>query len=169
MISNQLDSEDIVKQCRLGDVVDALEMQSDMHSYYFDTNTGKVILLSEEELSAAEGDEPLENYPEWQREPILQARLVLEDTQARFLSLPTTFDIHEYSIIESFCLNHPDRDLSETLCDLIRGRGAFRRFKDAIHRHGIQEEWYAYRYDALVEIAKEWCEEHGIKYTIAQR
>jgi hypothetical protein len=46
----------------------------------------------------------------------------------------------------------------------IRGRGAFRRFKDQIQAYGMAEEWYRYRDTALREIAVAWCEEHGIPY-----
>jgi hypothetical protein len=47
----------------------------------------------------------------------------------------------------------------------IRGSGAFRRFKDAIRRHGIEDEWYQFRDQALEEIAIEWLESNGIAYT----
>jgi hypothetical protein len=152
--------------CNLDDIVDALQFQSEIHKYYLDTNTGEVIMLSDEEFNAVEDDEPIENYPEWHRELITLARLVLEDKLGRFVPLPTSFDIHEYSIMERFSRKYPDIGISQELCELIQGRGAFRRFKDAIHEYGIQDEWYKYKDAALVDIAKEWCEDHGIKYTL---
>ncbi|MHC4632348.1 MAG: UPF0158 family protein, partial [Planctomycetota bacterium] len=45
-----------------------------------------------------------------------------------------------------------------------KGRGAFRRFNDAIRDYGIADDWYKYRDDALKEIAIEWCEENGIEF-----
>lgn len=156
-------------RCRLEDIVDALGFQSEIHKYYLDTKTGEVIMLSDEEFDAAEEDEPIENYPEWHRELITLARLVLEDKLGRFLPLPTSFDIHEYSIMERFSKKYPDTLISQELCELIQGRGAFRRFKDAIHEYGIQDEWYKYKEDALVDIARQWCEEHGIKYTLGDQ
>lgn len=151
--------------CRLEDIIDALEFQSEIHKYYFDTNTGEVIMISDEEVHAVEDELSIEHYPEWHRELIALARLVLEDKEGRFLPLPTSFDVHEYSIMERFSRKYPDIGISQELCELIQGRGAFRRFKDAIHEYGIQDEWYKYKEAALVDIAKEWCEEHGIKYT----
>ena len=47
----------------------------------------------------------------------------------------------------------------------IRGRGAFRRFKDRMQAYGIAEAWYRYRDEALRELAIAWCEEHGMRYT----
>jgi hypothetical protein len=46
----------------------------------------------------------------------------------------------------------------------IRGRGAFRRFKDAICRYGIEDSWYQFRYEAFKKLAIEWCEHHNVLY-----
>jgi hypothetical protein len=57
-----------------------------------------------------------------------------------------------------------NQKISDILCDLISGSGAFRRFKDAIHKYDIADDWYKYRNDALKEIAIEWCREHNIEF-----
>ena len=67
--------------------------------------------------------------------------------------------------MERFCASVEDADIRDELCDAIRGRGAFRRFKDRVHAYGIAEAWYRYRDEALREIAVAWCEEHGMRYT----
>ena len=67
--------------------------------------------------------------------------------------------------MEQFCSSVEDTDIRDELCDAIRGRGAFRRFKDSIQVYGMAEDWYRYRDAALREIAIGWCEEHGIRYT----
>ncbi|WP_425429451.1 hypothetical protein [Desulfoscipio geothermicus] len=46
----------------------------------------------------------------------------------------------------------------------IKGSGAFRRFKDNIHRYQIAKNWYKYRDEAIKRIAIEWCEGNGIRY-----
>ncbi len=53
---------------------------------------------------------------------------------------------------------------SDELQAAVYGRGAFRRFKDAVHRLGIADEWYRFRDAALEEIAVEFLEAHGIAY-----
>ncbi len=78
--------------------------------------------------------------------------------------MPTKFDIHEYSIMEKFCLSLNDSEMCDTLYGLIKGRGAFGRFKNAIHEYGIADDWYKYRNDVLKEIAIEWCQEKGIEF-----
>ena len=67
--------------------------------------------------------------------------------------------------MERFCLSIEDDDMCDDLCNAIRGRGAFRRFKDGIHEYGIADDWYKYRDDTVREIAIDWCEAHGISYT----
>lgn len=44
----------------------------------------------------------------------------------------------------------------------IRGKGAFRRFKDCLFDLGMEQEWYKYRDACYEKIAREWCEKHGI-------
>ncbi|HBK53079.1 UPF0158 family protein [Syntrophomonas wolfei] len=46
----------------------------------------------------------------------------------------------------------------------IRGRGAFRRFKDKVQRLGIQQQWDKFREEAFKEIAIDWCEYNNIPY-----
>jgi nitroreductase len=72
---------------------------------------------------------------------------------------------NEYRMMARFCLSVDDEDMRDDLCNAIRGRGAFRRFKDRIQAYGMAEAWYRYRDAALREIAMAWCEEHGIPYT----
>ncbi len=67
--------------------------------------------------------------------------------------------------MERFCCSLEDQKLSDELLYEMRGSGAFRRFKDAIHRHGIADDWYRFRQVALEEIAIEWLEANNIPYT----
>ena len=67
--------------------------------------------------------------------------------------------------MERFCYSVEDEELSNELLDQIRGSGAFRRFKDAIYRHGITDDWYRFRQAALEEIAVKWLEANNIPYT----
>ena len=148
---------------KLKDLIEGLEFQSDACFSFLNTTTGEVVSVTTEELRAAEEDTLLEDFPEWQHDAIRIAGEIL-DTE-HYLPLPTKFDIHEYSIMERFCLSVDDEDIRDDLCNAIRGRGAFRYFKDRIHAYGIAEDWYRYRDAALREIAVAWCEEHGIAST----
>jgi len=56
-----------------------------------------------------------------------------------------------------------DGRLHADLPRAISGRGAFRYFKDTIHRYGVAEKWYAFKEEALKEIAREWCKDNGLE------
>jgi hypothetical protein len=150
-------------QVKLKDIIEGLEFLTDEGSSYLNMTTGEVVYVTTEELQAAEEDAPLEDFPEWQHDAIRIAKDIVETEH--YLPLPDRFEMHEYSIMERFCLSVDDDDLRDDLCDAIRGRGAFRRFKDRVQAYGIAEAWYRYRDAALREIAVAWCEEHGIPYT----
>jgi len=140
-----------------------MDFQSDEQSSFLNLTTGEVVSITDEELRAAENDAPLEDFPEGQHDAIRIARDIIETEH--YLPLPDRFEMHEYQIMERFCLSREDDDLCDDLCNAIRGRGAFRRFKDSIQAYGIAEEWYRYRDAALREIAMAWCEAHGLQYT----
>jgi Uncharacterised protein family (UPF0158) len=150
-------------QVKLKDIIEGMDFLSDERSSFLNLTTGEVVAITDEELRAAENDAPLEDFPEWQHDAIRMAKDIVETD--RYLPLPDRFEIHEYSIMERFCLSVDDDDIRDDLCDAIRGRGAFRRFKDRVQAYGIAEAWYRYRDAALREIAMAWCEEHGIPYT----
>lgn len=148
---------------KLSDIVDGLESQSDESSSFLNKKTGEVVLITDEELRAAEENEPIEDFPDWQQDQVRIAREIIAET-GEYVELPTKFDIDEYRIMERFCLSIEDVETSDALCDLIRGSGAFRRFKDALYRYGIEKAWYSYRDNALKEIAVEWCRENNIEF-----
>jgi hypothetical protein len=150
-------------QVKLKDLIEGLEFLTEEGSSYLNTTTGEVVYVTTEELQAAEEEQPLEDFPEWQHDALRIARDIVETEH--YLPLPDRFEINEYQIMERFCLSVDNEDLRDDLCDALRGRGAFRRFKDRIQAHGIAEAWFRYRDAALREIAMAWCEAHGLQYT----
>jgi hypothetical protein len=133
-------------QVKLQDILEGMDFQSDEQSSLLNLTTGDVVSITDEELRAAENDEPLEDFPEWQHDAIHIARDIVE--MDHYLALPTKFDIHQYHIMERFCVSVDDEDMREDLCDAIRGQGAFSRFKDRIQVYGMAEDWYRYRDEA---------------------
>jgi len=148
---------------KLDDIIEGLESQSDESHSFLDKRTGKVVSISDEEMQAAEDDEPIEDYPDWQQGLVRIAKEIVEET-GDYIALPIKFDINEYRIMERFCLSLDDDEMSETFYNLIKGSGAFGRFKNAIHEYDIADDWYKYRNDALKEIAIEWCQEKGVEF-----
>ncbi len=148
---------------KLDEIIGGLECQSDESSSFLDKTTGKVVLISDYEISAAEDEDPIEDFPDWEQDLVRIAKEIVDET-GNYIDLPTKFDIHEYSIMEKFCLSLNDDEMSDTLYSSIKGSGAFARFKNAINEYDIADDWYKYRNDALKEIAIEWCQEKGIEF-----
>jgi hypothetical protein len=148
---------------KLDEIIEGLESQSDESSSYLNTKTGEVVLVTEYATRAAEDDEPLEDVPDWERDLVAVAREIIADT-GDYIQLPTKYDIDEYSIMENFCTSLEKQEIGDILYDLISGSGAFRRFKDAIYKYGVEDEWYKYRNNAIKEIAIEWCRQNNIEF-----
>ncbi len=147
---------------KLNDLVDAMETFGHEKHHYLNLQTGEVHSITEEEFHAAEGETPLEKYPEWQRPKIAVAGEILRTKH--YLSLPERFEINEYRMMEDFCLSLADQQLRDAMTYAIQGQGAFRRFKDRLHHYGIAEKWYEYREERYFEIAAQWCEANEIAY-----
>jgi hypothetical protein len=147
---------------QLKDLVDALDMQMDEHSTFLDLDTGQVESVSNELLSAAEEGEDEPHLPEWQQPEWELAKRIA--AAGRFEALPTKFDIHEWGIMEEFADTVKSGPVREDVTRALHGSGAFRRFKDTVRRHGIEDTWFAFRTEALRQIAIEWCEEHQIDW-----
>ena len=151
-------------KAKLSDIIDAIEFDTEESTSYFNRKTGEIVTITEEEFSVAEDGEPLEGYPEWQHENIKTAQEILNSEDDSFLHLPSKYDFHEYRVMEKFCLSIEDQEISDALYLAIKERGAFRRFKDGVHRFGILDEWYKFRDGALKQIAIDWCCENKIPY-----
>jgi hypothetical protein len=67
--------------------------------------------------------------------------------------------------MERFAHEYKDRRTGEELLRSIKGKGAFRRFKDTLVDLNIQDDWYEFRQQMFEQIAIEWLEEEKIPYT----
>ena len=150
------------KVISLREIISALEAACDDCSAYLNPETGEIVVVTEEERALAE-DKCWEEIPAWQREMMPKIRAALEGD--RWLELPDRFDIHEWSIMERFSRAQNIERIRSELSSAIHGAGAFRTFRSAIRRLGLEENWYQFRDEALAEIARSWLEEHELQYT----
>jgi hypothetical protein len=145
---------------RLDDIVEALEIQFDEVSSYLDRDTGQVEAVSHDILRLAEAGEEEPDLPEWQKHEWQVAKQVVSTN--RFEELPTKFEVHEWAIMQDFARSVESDGIREDLLRVIHGAGAFRNFKDTVRRHGIEPAWFAFRAEALRQIALQWCDENHI-------
>lgn len=146
-------------QVKLKDIVDEMEIQFDDSRSMFNIKTGQIVLVTTEDLIAAEDEKPFDHLPEWQQENRMVAIDVVENFE-NYIELPTKYEINEYEMMEDFCLTVSDQRKQNTLLRAIRGKGAFRRFKDKIIEFEMEDQWYSYRGECLKEIAIEWCQDN---------
>ena len=150
------------KPAKLSEIIEGMDFQFDETSSFLNTRTGQVVSVGDDDLRAAEDEKVVKLWPEWQRDNIQIAKEILEEDY--YVRLPSKFDINEYSVMEDFCLSLSDERISNKLLNYIKGRGAFRRFKDEIYRLGIEEDWYKYRDNAFKEMAIDWCKDNGVEF-----
>lgn len=148
---------------KISEIIQEMNVQPDEGSLYLNKKTGEVVMVTEEVLRAAEEEDSLEEYPPWQQKAIKVAHDILDNSE-NYVELPSKYEINEYRIMEDFCNSIEDPRISEVLSDAIKGRGAFKRFKDSIVRLGIADRWYKYSEEAFRKIAIEWCEDNNIDY-----
>jgi len=154
-----------MKSVRLKEIVNRLDCFVDGWNCYLNKKTGDIVEIQMEYLSIAEEseDDDLSEYEDWEQDAIREAVDVVENW-GDYIELPDREEVNEYRIMENFCYSQEDDKLRNKLCYAIDGKGAFRRFKDAIIQHGVEEEWDSYKDETLCEIARAWCEFNQIDY-----
>jgi hypothetical protein len=147
---------------QLKTLVDEMDSQSDELYRYVDRDTGHIEMVEGTLLGyARDGDEP-PSMPDWQK-PQWQIAQKAVSTD-RLIMLPDQFDIDEWQMMADFVATVKPGEVRAQLDRAIHGNGAFRRFKDAVRRLGLQHAWDEFEEDALREIAIEWCEENDIEW-----
>lgn len=145
----------------LRDIVDAIESQSNEGEAYLNPETGEIVQVSEDERALVEEGRADDDLLDWERELIPKVREALESDS--FLALPDRFEVHEWAIMERFSQEQNER-ARKVLLGAIHGSGAFRHFRGAVERLGLLDAWYRYREEAIVQIARDWLEEHKLAY-----
>jgi hypothetical protein len=150
-------------QVKLKDIIEEMEIQFEESHSFLNIKTGEIVLVTSEDLRAAEDEKPFDHIPEWEQENRMIAIDVVENFE-NYLDLPTKYEVNEYEIMENFCLTVSDQRKQESLLKAIKGKGAFRRFKDKIIDFEIEDQWYSYRDECFKQIAIEWCLENNINF-----
>jgi hypothetical protein len=144
----------------LQDIVDAMDLPNQEWQSFLDPESGEIITVTDDDRSSLEESEA-ELLP-WQREHLPKVREALDSD--RFLRLPDSFEIHEWSIMERFCHTIDGPSARDELLDAIHGSGAFRVFRSTLERLGLRDQWYSFRGAAFEEVARAWLRAHGIPF-----
>ena len=149
-----------MKPVKLSELVEAVEFDSDEYGNWVDLQTGSVVRVAHSLINAVEGsdDDALDGLADWEKEEVETAKAIVEDSGERFLNTPSKFDFHEYRHLERFIGTLEDSAAAEQLWRAIKGKGAFRFFKDTARRLGLLDQWYRYRDAAVKEYVMGWAE-----------
>jgi hypothetical protein len=157
-----------MKPVNLKELADAFESigDSDGWDYYVDKRDGKIYSLERRHLAIAgfylDGDD-YEVYPAEQDE-IEAARAFTERYDREYvIDFTDKYEVREYDIMEEFADGLPSI-VANKINGAIRGKGAFRRFRETVARLGLLDEWCFYRDNAMMERARRWCVNNGIDY-----
>ncbi|WNR46903.1 hypothetical protein [Paenibacillus roseipurpureus] len=101
------------KPVKLDDLISQTEIQIDDTFTFINTNTGEVITLMREEMRAAEDEEHLEKFSDWQRENIEKAISIIEDEDGVYVDYTLRNNFNEYEIMEEFILSHKNQKIEK--------------------------------------------------------
>ena len=159
----------------LQDVAMAFEDHGLEVSNYLDLQTGRVVSFSGDDFSEIEedddelredddeGPEPL-SEPDWIREERALRAEVCNGLGTRYIEIPSD-DRHEaYRDMEEFIDTVQDSRLQARLARAIVGRGAFRRFGDALAGNlHERRRWFEFKRAQLEARVREWLESEEIE------
>ena len=129
----------------LSKIIEGLEMVDNIVDCYYNPEKDEIFLSNiggYEELTEDEIDELFEES----------------------IILPTQYEINEYQIMVDFIDKIDNLEIKENLHRLIKGKGAFRRFKDYCFEASIIQNWYKFKEKRYKEIAIEWCKQNELEY-----
>jgi|GEM_PF-707155 len=148
----------------LGEICAAMERDDMSGECYFDSVTGDIIYIPLEfDEDNVFDDKYIEDLPEWEKEMVDDVRAIYEDDGGRYHFIPNRRGPDAYEIMIEFAETVENAKISDELFRALNGKGAFRRFKDVLHRHPkIRERWFAFKDEREKEEAREWMYSIGI-------
>ncbi len=135
---------------------------------YLDLETGRVITVDESLFDEFEGEDsdsldddlfgdPMAGEAAWVQEARAEAREVAEQLGTRYIEVPSDDKTEGYRDMEAFIDTVEDDRLGQRLESAIKGRGAFRRFKDVLSQNFHERErWFRFSDARVEERLREW-------------
>lgn len=94
-------------------------------------------------------------------DPAMHTRIM---NDSRYLRIDPVSSREQYRWMERFIATVEEAELRRRLNIAIDGKGAFRRFKDALMSHPVdRERWFAFRSERLRSCMESWLTAHGIR------
>lgn len=150
----------------IDEIIFIMEMSDDFGSIrLFDTETGEIVDIPNDVMSAVESDDKDEiaDLPEWEKELVETAKSVFSDKSGRYVDVPRKPSYESYNLMVEFAGSVKDKSLREKLEIALDGKGAFRRFKNVISDYPEEEKrWFAFKDERLKQEVIDWLNSIGI-------
>ncbi len=153
----------MASKVKLATLIEAIEFQLNEVDSYLHLESGSIVSITKEIFIKADDEEPIDELEDWEQIEYTSALDILNHPE-QYLELPNKDEINEYLMMESFCYFLEDEQAKQALSTAIRGRGAFRRFKDQAIALGIIEDWYSFRDESYKDFVIKWCEMNEVDY-----
>jgi hypothetical protein len=153
----------------------AMDMDFPEQHNFLDLETGEIVTYTDEfareledvydEIYDEEGSRviSLEEYlegrddPDWQKEVLLTIDRVELGYGERYIRVEPDDRHADYHDMERFIDTVEDPDLRDRLWNAIRGRGAFRYFRDVVaERPEVEERWFEFKDQRLQQRVRDW-------------
>ena len=129
---------------------------------YLDLDTGAVLHITDDTLFALE-DTSLDD-DDWQQEAVSEALQIQDGLGTRYLEVPQVDSFTGYNDMVEFIAAVEDEHLRELLEVAIRGKGAFRRFKDVLYDYPeTRQQWFEFKDEQRRQRVVHWLATHDIE------
>lgn len=157
------------------------DISREAFDYFLDAETGDVIILSEDIIERAKKilceniDEDMGDFeevefdeetdvPDWMEEEIELALDMFLDEKDRYVRIPERNSANAYAAMREFTESLEDMPLQEELRTILNGKGAFRKFKDALAPYPKERKmWYGYNAKSVKKEIGDWLKSIAIE------
>jgi hypothetical protein len=162
------------------------DISREAFDYFLDIETGDVIILSEDIIERAEKvlcegiDDDMADYeevefdeetdvPDWMEEEIELALDIFLHEKGRYVRIPERNSQKAYEAMQEFAQRLEDKPLQEEVQAILNGKGAFRKFKDALEPYPKERKmWYGYNAKSAKKEIGEWLQSIGIQQELEE-
>jgi hypothetical protein len=131
--------------------------------YYLDTETGEVLAIPEELMSAIDEGESDEDLPDWELELLPKAKDIFEGSE-RYEEIPIRPSHEGYDLMVQFTEEMKNQKIQRELYIALDGKGAFRRFKNVLRDYPeVEKHWFKFKAERDKEEVKDWLGSIGIE------
>jgi hypothetical protein len=146
----------------LRQLIDEFDAMPAGATLFVDVETGTIVSFTDADVAAIEGEDEDARTLGLSEEDLASMRQVYESPS--LVALMTTDDFDEFAAMHTFAESQPPSSARNRLLDALRGKRAFRRFKDSVFAAGLRDRWFAWREAALSETLQQILDDLEIPY-----